>query len=128
MDSPGMSTPDLNQTRAVLEGLRAGRGGRVSAEIRREILVAVEAAHDGGLSYDRIAEALSIPSKLLGRWRRREKHRRRGQQSTASTSGAEFAAVRVPLPAAEVVVYGPGGLRIEGLSVDALAELFRRLA
>lgn len=131
VDSPGMTTPDLKRARAVLEAKAAGRGGRIRATLQREVLGTVQAAHDAGLSYERIAEALGIRSRMLNRWRRRERRLRakhEAERSGASTPEAEFVAVRVPLSASGLIVYGPAGLRIEGLSIDNVAELCRRLA
>lgn len=123
-----MTTSDLKQARAVLEEWAAGRGGRVPARVRREVLAAVEAAHDSGLSYDRIAEALGISSKLLGRWRLRERRLRTKSPAQSATPEAKFAAVRLSLAATEFVVHGPCGVRVEGMTIESLAELCRRLA
>lgn len=91
----------------------------------------MQAAHDAGLSYERIAEALGIRSKMLNRWRRRERRLRAkhdAQRSATPAPEAEFAAVRVPLSVSGFVVYGPAGLRIEGLSLADVVDLCRRLA
>jgi hypothetical protein len=122
-------TADL---KAVSEQLRARRSptGRVSAKLRREVLPAIEAAHESGLAYSKIAKALGLREKLLTRWRSKE----RGiadPRGIQCTSDGSLLPVRLPWSAAglgRLTVHGPGGLRVEGLSIDEVAELFRRFA
>jgi len=78
----------------------------------------IEQAHAAGASYGAIASAVQVGAQTLRRWRG-------GRSSTA------LAVVRVidaPRAAGALTVYGPRGLRIEGLSVDGLAALLERLS
>lgn len=74
-----------------------------------------------GAAITEIASALGVKRHTLGAWTL-------APEAPASRPG--FVPVRVvDEPAsARIVVYGPGGLRVEGLDLAALAELLRRLA
>lgn len=79
------------------------------------------------MEYQAIADALGLDEDALYRlrWRERSKDSTRSRRRTRG-----LVAVRVaPKLATEtLVVYGPLGLRVEGMTVDTLAELLRRLS
>jgi hypothetical protein len=79
------------------------------------------------MEYQAIAEALGLDEGALYRlrWRERSKD---STQRRHSTRG--LVAVRVaPKAASETfVVHGPLGMRVEGLTLDDLAALLRRLS
>jgi transposase len=125
-------TADL---KAISEQVRAERSaiGRVSAELRRQILPAIEAAHEGGLTYSKIAKELGIREKLLIRWRWEERGVEQPARGVQSSNDGQATLLPVRLAGrassrGSLTVHGPGGLRAEGLSVDEVAELFRRFA
>lgn len=109
-----MASTDMKRLRATI-GARRGAGGRVPRSAQTEIAAEIERAHAAGASYSSIAASLGLTLNTVTRWRRRG-------------PGAKLVAVRVPLPASSLVVHGPRGLRIEGLSLDDVAALLARLS
>ena len=85
---------------------------------RAEVARLIEQAHAAGASYGTIASALEVSDQTLRRWR-------------GDAGSASLAVVRVVDDARRMdmlTVYGPRGLRIEGLSVDGLATLLGKLS
>jgi hypothetical protein len=90
--------------------------GGVTEVLRSEVAAAIEQAHAAGESYEQLAKAVGVTTQTLSNWRALRKQGR-------------FEQVRVAAPPTPtVVVHGPSGLRIEGLSLDELAALWRRLS
>jgi hypothetical protein len=109
-----MASTDLKRLRKMIE-LKRSAAGRLPASTRTEIVMAVERAHDDGMSYSALADALGVKLQTLSRWRE-------------ARPAAKLVAVRVPLPAAGFTVHAPHGVRVEGLSLDDVAELLKRLS
>ena len=106
--------------KALSEAVAAGRspGGRLRAAARAEVVGLIEQALRDGASYAAIAEMLGVSEQTVVRWR-------------TSSTDTEFAPVRVVDASAQtrkLVVHGPGGLRVEGLSLDEVAALLGRLS
>jgi len=97
-----------------------GPGRRYPASMRQKAEEYLRTRRQAGVPVGLIARELGLGSGTLARWA--AKHR-------GSTSVA-FVPVKVAAApvGAGVVVHAPGGLRIEGLEVAALADLVRRLA
>jgi transposase len=115
-----MST-GLKELRSVIERGRTA-GGQLRGQARTTVVAVVERAHAQGTSYRELAAALGVKFHTLMSWRGQE-HKQKSRSS---------ALVPVRIAAAPVVrgliVHGPRGLRIEGLSVDELAVLLARLS
>lgn len=109
-----MASTDMKRLRAMV-GARRSAGGRVPRAAQAENVAEIERAHAAGASYSSIAAALGLTLNTLARWR-------------GKSARAKLVAVRVPLPASSLVVHGPRGLRIEGLSLDDVAALLVRLS
>jgi transposase len=109
-----MTSPDLKKLRKMIDTRRSA-GGRVPASTRADIVAEIERAHAAGASYTALAAALGLKLQTLSRWREKQ-------------PSATLVAVRVPLPAAGLVVHAPHGVRVEGLSLDDVAELLKRLS
>ena len=98
-----------------------GRGRRYPAELRSRTMAYVGKRRAEGATTKSIEGELGVTWTTLARW-----------SSTDAEPG--FAHVVVHADAGRkpdgdcLIVYGPAGLRIEGLNLDALAELLRRLA
>jgi transposase len=104
---------------------RSGSGRPYPLALRREAVAYVEARRKQGVGCVAAARELGVSAFSVGRWR-------------ASLSAA-LAPVFRPVVLAEplelgsesgssaLVVHGPAGLRIEGLDLAAVAELWRRL-
>jgi len=121
-----MELSELKAARRLLETSRTP-SGRVPAETRREVVGVAARAHDSGMEYQAIAEALGLDEDALYRLRWRERSKspaRRGRR----TRGLVAVHVAPKVVSDTVVVHGPMGLRVEGLTLDGLAELLRRLS
>jgi hypothetical protein len=102
------------------EAVDRGRtpGGRLRASARSDVAGLIEEARAAGSSYGAIASSLEVSAQTLRRWR-------------GNDGSAALAVVRVVddrRPTDMLVVHGPRGLRIEGLSLDELAALLGKLS
>jgi transposase len=95
-------------------------GARVPHSLQETVLKHVEQQQAAGLSMKAIGIELGMSFHTLSYWRAR--HSR--PQATALT---RVKVVEPKRAEQDVVVHGPSGLRIEGLSVSQLAELIARL-
>jgi len=92
-----------------------GRGVPYPKELRGQIVEYTRARRDAGVTLETIGKETGVPWKTLSRW------------SGASRRPKAFRRVEVVSPAAVLTVHGPHGVRIEGLDLDGLAQLLRRL-
>jgi hypothetical protein len=110
-------TSSLKELRAAVEAGRTA-GGRLRSGALLEVRRLIRDASLGGMTYAAIASAVDVTEQTIRRWR-------------AADRGAVLAPVRIvdaPPPMHALIVYGPRGLRVEGLSVDDLATLLCRLS
>lgn len=113
---------DERATRFRANVIKAGiePGHTYPEELRREALAYAEARKVEGATARAIADELGVSAEALSRWQTGKSWRRR----------AAFAPVTIesdkPRRPAGIVVYA-GTMRIEGLDVDGVAELLRRL-
>jgi hypothetical protein len=114
----------MRRETAVGRAVRAGRtesaGGRVrfTASARRAALDHIERRRGEGVSLAAAARETGVPYLTLRRWR------------AGARSRPAFRQVAVVAPervGRGLVVVLPSGLRVEGLDVDGVAELARRL-
>jgi transposase len=103
---------------------RTAVGRRYSDEMRQRILEYIEERHGEGVGRTRACDELGLDWGNVNRWRR-------GRARKPATA---FRRVRVVAPTepraaaeARIVVHGPGGLRVEGLDVEGVVDLLRRL-
>ncbi len=104
---------------------QAGRGPRnkYTAELRAQAVEYGRTRGGEGVSVELAAKELGLSAKALRKW-----------SKTASGTSPAFRRVEV-VPektvrargASPLVLHGPGGLRVEGLDVESLAALLRRL-
>jgi hypothetical protein len=115
-----MST-GLKELRSVIERGRTA-GGQLRGQARTTVVAGVEHAHAQGASYREVATALGVTFHTLMSWR--------GQEQLRRPKNAALVRVRVAASPVErrLIVQGPRGLRIEGLSLDELAALWSRLS
>ena len=106
--------------KALSEAVAAGRspGGRLRAAARAEVVGLIEQALREGATYVAIAEMLGVSEQTVARWR----------TQSADTELAPVRVVGALSPSRSVMVHGPGGVRIEGLSLDEVAALLGRLS
>jgi transposase len=114
-----MKGNEKHTLRAELAGMsRRGRGHRYPPELRARVIAYAAALHRHGVTPKEIGDELGMDWRTLTRWLAEE--RDPGFAQVVVHDDGHKAAVRV-------VVHGPGGLRIEGLDLDALTELLRKL-
>lgn len=112
-----MAKDEAKSLRRVLENSRDGRGRmRPKRELKRQVAKYAAAMHERGEQLPAIAQRLGMKVMTLRRW------------LMASSDGGRLKQVQVVGPVSQgAVVHGPRGMRIEGLSVAELAELWLRL-
>ena len=108
-------------------GDRRGRGKAYPEELRRRAVAYFVACRAEGMAITEIGAHLGIPWQTLQKWASV------ADATLVTTNGAGFERVEVmdtssSTQRGRVVVHGPRGLCIEGLDVDMLAELIRRLS
>lgn len=104
--------------RTEIESSRDGRGfARPKAELKKRIVAHVEQRRDVGETMEQIAADIGVAKSSLERWRRTRSAGRR----------KKLVRVKVRATSSSAVVRGPCGLTIEGLGIEDLAELVRRL-
>jgi hypothetical protein len=85
--------------------------------LRATLIAETQSRREAGMTLETIGDELGVPWRTLARW-----------CATKRKSGPGFRAVEiVAVPSARPVVHGPRGLRIEGLDMDGIVELVRRL-
>ena len=95
-----------------------GRGCAYPERLRKRVIAYVEARLTDGAATRLAGDELGMDWRTLLRW-----------APCATSAGFEQVVVREDTAAAatRLVVHTPGGLRIEGLDLAALAELVRKL-
>jgi hypothetical protein len=117
-----MSTHETARLRTALATTeRTGRGRAYPPSLRAEVLRHARARITAGEAASVIATDLGLHAATLASWIGR-----------ASPAPAAFASVDVlaepPASPGALVVHTPQGLRIDGLDLDSLVTLLRRLA
>ena len=111
-----------------------GKRGRFSEAMKAEVLEYWRQCKQAGATQETVARELGLSPWTLSRWSvkaRGAKGRpvQRGQQEAAEAPG--FHAVKVkPVaqgPLRAVVLHGPSGVRVEGLSVSEVVRVLKEL-
>jgi transposase len=101
-----------------------GAGRRYSKGLRERILGYIEERHGEGISRTRACGELGLDWGNVHRWKT-------GRAASPATSFRRVRVIATPdavaARAPHLVVHGPGGLRIEGLDVQGVVELLRRV-
>ena len=102
---------------------RQGPGRGYPPPLREKVARYVLSRREQGATFEQLARTLGVPANTLLRWSR--------ALAKPSSAAAEVPFRRVEL-VGEVVrsmtVHGPCGLRVEGLDLDSLVTLWRRLS
>lgn len=108
------------RVRARLARMQRGRGKRYTPELKKQIATAAMRLRAAGLGWHRIGRALGIPNETI----------RRFCGASGGTGRGDFAPVVVADDGggAAAVLVTPSGYRVEGLSLDQVAQLLTRLA
>jgi DNA invertase Pin-like site-specific DNA recombinase len=107
---------------AVKKQAGSGPRNRYTAALRAQAVEYGRARREEGASEEATARELGISRKALRKWL--------GEASaTADFKRVEVVAdeARAARRGSRLVLHGPGGVRVEGLDVESLAELMRRL-
>ena len=121
----------LKELRQELSTLKPGRGRRYPPEARRRILALTHRLHAQGLSRADIARALDISDKTLQRWIREGETTTRRGESLPEPIPLRPVMVEprsVPAPRDQLVVVSPTGYVVEGLDLDGVVTLLRKLS
>lgn len=108
---------ELREALATAE--RRGAGMPYPEPLRQAAMAYWREREGQGGSLRQVALELGLSSVTLTRWSRR------GAKSTAGFRAIEIVGETVRVT--KVVVHGPRGVRVEGLMVAEIAELFERL-
>lgn len=119
------------QTRKTAPEIRAairklgprGKGRRYPEELKRDVLAYLAERRRMGRGLTATSAELGIPERSLKIWSSAPR-----PSSVPSFIAMTLAGAPELRPASSIVVHTPGGVRIEGLDVAALADLLRRLA
>ena len=105
----------LETIRQAVSGLgRHGRGNAYPKKLRAEIVEHARSRRAAGIPIEAIGAELGMPWRTIRRW-------------MPPVRGKRFRPIEIVEARRDVVVHGPHGLRIEGLDLDGVAELVRRL-
>ncbi len=121
-------TQEAGEIRAEVEKAQSCRRGRnrYPEALRLRILDYVARARAQGQRLAVIAAELGIGWQTIEYWRRRENPSAEDRRSYAK----RFVQIQVTEPVSQqqgIVVHGPRGTRIEGLSLEQVGELLRSL-
>ena len=114
-----MAKRDVRALRAAVLKARRKKRGAFPSSLQRQLLSYAERRWAEGASTPTVAAEIGVNRHTLAYWRAHQR------------AGAKLRRVRVvesETGSGEVVVHGPGGVRIEGLDLDGVAELLRRLS
>lgn len=104
---------------AVKRAGRRGPGRRYPADVRRRGAAYLRARQGAGAPLSAVVRELGVRRETLVGW---------AAPQEAGPAPRFVPVAVIDAPAGRIVVHGPGGVRVEGLDVPALADLLRRLA
>ena len=117
-DSTGLKLGALLSTTT-----REGPGRGYPRALREKVARYVSARREQGATCEQLAAELGVPANTLLRW---------SHAFAKSTSNADAGAFRrvqlADARARAMTLHGPCGLRVEGLDLDTLVALWKRLA
>lgn len=106
---------ESDQIRRAVEQLE-GQRRRYGRELRDRIVAYTAEQRGAGVDLESVGAELNVPWRTLARWCAETRKQKRG-----------FRRVDVVVKASVVTVHGPHGIWIEGMEMDAIADLIRRL-
>ena len=98
-----------------------GQGRRYPEALKRDVLAYLAERRKVGRGIATVSAEIGIPRKTLKLWAATPR-------TTAAPAFVSMTVVERDDDRRAVVVHAPGGIRIEGLDVAAVADLLRRLA
>ncbi len=114
-----MAKRDVRVLRALVLKARRKKRGAFPSSLQRQLLSYAERRWAEGASTPVVAAETGVNRHTLAYWRAHQRTRTklRAVRVVESENGP-----------AGIIVHGPSGVRIEGLDLDGLAELLRRLS
>jgi transposase-like protein len=118
-------TAEKLRAQAEAQSVRGTRW-RFDDAFREQVVAYVRARQEEGGTQEEAARELGLSAWTMSRWSRQRKPKK---QSAASGGGFHPVAVKREAQASEgaLVVHGPGGMRVEGLTLKQVALLLREL-
>jgi hypothetical protein len=122
-----MTTETTKKAAAIRAAIRElgkrGKGRRYPESVKREVIAYLTERRKVGRGLATTSAELGIPERSIKLW----------SSAPRPTTTPRFVAMTVGdaaeiSPPPRIVVHAPGGVRIEGLDVAAVADLLRRLA
>jgi transposase len=110
----------------VLERGGVGPRARYTQEQRQEAVAYVRERQQQGASSEEAAKELGMSSWTLSRWGSAARRAQR-EPERAALVPVEVKPARSVVRAGALVVHGPGGVRVEGLSLEDAVALLRGL-
>ncbi len=106
---------------------QSGRGvrWRFDDAYRAEVVAYMRARQEEGGTQEEAAKELGLSPWTLSRWSRQRKPAQ--QEGRSSVPFHSVTVKREDASASALVVHGPGGVRVEGLKLEQVAELLRGL-
>ena len=117
-------TKTIEEVRAALVRSKEGLGRPYPEHIRSTVLALAERQRRAGVGLGSFAAEVGVSATTLRKWKR-------DAGGGPGAARAAFCEVEIVAPgprASALVIHGPSGLRIEGVTITDLAELVRRLA
>ena len=119
-----MSKKEIEELRSLVLGERRGERGPFSSGLRARLQTFLKAKLREGESLKRVGEELGLSKATVHYWKSR--------WSEPSESPAKLRCVKVvsekPVHGRKVTILGPAGTRVEDLSLDDVAALWRKLS
>lgn len=115
---------EIRTLRSVLAGMKRGQGRRYPTEMKHQIRRVAQARRARGESWQAIAKAIGIPHETLRRFAAE-------CDGVAGNSAGAFVPVQLtatPTSPIALVLTTRAGIRVEGLDIDGVVELVRRLS
>ena len=106
---------------------RSGTGCPYPETLRREAVAYVETRCREGASRDAAARELGVSTVSVARWSAHLARSEEGGFRQVVVMSPCTVMPQVPGERGQLVVFGPHGMRIEGLDMAGVAELWRRL-
>ncbi len=113
--------------RQVLERGEVGPRTRYTREQRQEAVAYMRARQQQGASVEEAAKELGMSGWTLSRWGSAARRAGQQQPENAALVPVEVKAERAPGRGGGLVVHGPLGVRVEGLSLEDAVRLLRGL-
>lgn len=121
-----MSEDETKALRAAVEQKQREQGrGPFEAELKEQLIAHVKRRYAGGESVGKIARSLGLSEQTVWSWRKQFHAKKSG---SAKLRQVAIALVEPQTEKRQLVVRGPAGLTVEGVTLDELVELWRRLA